>query len=309
MRRGSELPVVVCIDVEPDPRTFAPGEGGRWLGFERLLDSMPPLRERLSDATGAPAAFTWLLRMDPQIAAGYGSPDWVVDAYGDAIHRVLAAGDEVGIHSHTWRWQQDAGRWIADYRDTAWVVHCLDQSLDRFMSSFGRPAEVHRGGDGFLSAELLDRLAERGVKADLTVEPGTPARGAPGGEPASGLVPDYRGVPPDPYLSSPATFPAPDPEAGEGPLLLPLFSTAPSPRPLARRWILTLESRPWVFALRLGGELARRRPPVLTFAFRSDATLRPRWDALNRNLDHLCRRHRARFVTAGAAARSLRDGR
>jgi hypothetical protein len=126
-----------------------------------------------------------------------------------------------------------------------------------------------------------------------------------GGEPTRGLRPDFRAVPADPYLSSPSAFPAPDRSGRDKPLLLPLFSTAPSPRPLARRWILTLESRAWVFALRLAAERARRRPAVLAFAVRSDTTLRPRWEALNRNLDHLCRRHRVRFVTAGAAARSL----
>ncbi len=307
MLTRSETPAVVCIDVEPDQRTFPHGRAPPWLGFERLLGRLPAVRERLQAATGAPAAFTWLLRMDPQIAAGCGSQGWVAEAHGDRIAALLADGDELGVHPHSWRWQQDEGRWIADYGDPAWAVHCLETSLDCFEQSLGRPAAAHRGGDAFLNGEMLERLAARGVKVDLTVEPGKPPAAAPDGEPARGTRPDYRGVPAGPYRSSPGSFPAPGPAGPDEALLLPLFSTAPSPRPLARRATLTLESRPWVFAARLAAERARRRPAVLAFAVRSDATLRPRWEALNRNLEHLCRRHRVRFVTAGTARSLLEE--
>ena len=93
-RRGrSETPVVVCIDVEPDPRVFDRADPPPWLGFERCLERLPQLRRRLAAITGTPAAFTWALRMDPQVEQTWGSAEWVAEAYGEALEEVVAEGD------------------------------------------------------------------------------------------------------------------------------------------------------------------------------------------------------------------------
>ena len=38
--------MVVCIDVEPDARTFPPGEPPSWRGFELLAERIDAIRER-----------------------------------------------------------------------------------------------------------------------------------------------------------------------------------------------------------------------------------------------------------------------
>src|SRR6266851_7664512 len=137
-RRHSDLPIVVCVDVEPDARAFEPGPVPTWLGFERFLERLPALRERLSELTQAPVAFSWFLRMDPQIAETWGSPAWVVEAYGDALDELTRAGDEIGLHTHPWRWDAEATEWVADFEDPAWAERCLTMGLDAFATSFGR---------------------------------------------------------------------------------------------------------------------------------------------------------------------------
>ena len=171
-RRGSEVPVVLCIDVEPDPRQVDRREARPWLGFERLLELLPALRRRLSDATGAPAAFTWFLRMDPQVAETWDSAAWVAEAHGDALAELAADGDELGLHTHLWRWQRE--KWISDHADPTWAEHCVTTGLDAFELAFDRACGVHRGGDHFLSGQILSCLEDRGVKIDLTVEAGEP---------------------------------------------------------------------------------------------------------------------------------------
>src|SRR4051794_15451026 len=84
VRSRREIPVVLCIDVEPDPRVLDPATTPPWDGFERLIERLPALRQRLAEATGKPAAFTWALRMDPQVAEAFGSPSWLAEKYGDA---------------------------------------------------------------------------------------------------------------------------------------------------------------------------------------------------------------------------------
>lgn len=298
-RRHTEVPVVLCVDVEPDLRVFARGDAKPWSGFERFVERLPSLRDRLSGIAGAPVVITWFLRMDPQVAETWGSPTWVAEAYGDALTELVACGDELALHTHTWRWDDGAGTWIADFEDQGWAEHCLAMGLDAFESAFGRPCLAHRGGDRFLCSSMLSRLGEARVKVDLTIEPGWPPGGPSGDGLAAGTLPDYRSVPRGPFRSSPARFPAPA-AGSEGPLLVPLFS----PPALRRRHRLPLPPDSGHFVSRLAFEMLRETPPVLGLVLRSDAAL-DAWDVVEANLEHLARHRRMPFVNASAAADRL----
>ena len=298
-RRHSEVPVVLCVDAEPDLRVFDRRDARPWTGFERFVERLPSLRDRLSSLIGAPVALTWFLRMDPQVAETWGSPAWAAEAYADALDEFVACGDELALHTHTWRWDEQIGTWIADYRDQGWAEHCLSVGLEAFESAFDRPCLSHRGGDHFLCPSMLSRLEMAGVKVDLTIEPGWPPVGPPGGEPANGALPDYRSVPRRPYRSSPARFPAPA-DSPMGPLLVPLFS----PPAMRRRHRLPLPPDSRHFVSRLALETLRETPPVLALVLRSDAAL-DLWDVVTANLIHLARHRRMPFLTASAAADRL----
>jgi hypothetical protein len=297
---AAQIPCVYCIDVEPDPRVFDPPEPPPWEGFERMLEQVPALRGRLEEATGGPVAFNWFLRMDPQVEAAHGTAAWVAEAYSDAFADLLAAGDEIGIHTHTWRWTPDANTWVADFEDSDWAEHCLLSGLDAFESSMGRPCRSHRGGDHFMTGSLFGCLRDRRVRVDLSVEPGLPPENFPADEARRGAPPEFRAIPRNPYRSSPARFPAPDPESRDDPLLIPLTS-ARRRRPPFRRWALSSESTANMFAQRIRLELLRP-PQVLAFAMRTDSALDSRLEAVMANLDTLSRFKGVRFVTAEAAA-------
>lgn len=298
-----------CIDVEPDPRVFDPTEPFPWTGFERILDWLPAVRERLSEATGRPAAFTWLLRMDPQVEKTWGSATWVAEQHEDVFSDLADIGDEFGLHTHTWRWDERSGEWFADYEDPAWAEHCVEIGLDAFESAFGRSCTAHRGGDHYLSGGMLALLGSRGVKVDLTVEPGLGPTSAFEGETARGSTPDYRGAPPVPYRSSAERFPARDPGASNGPLLIPLLS-APRRRPLFRREPLYVWDPPKGFRQRLAAERLRRRPTVIALVLRSDSGLYPGlWEMVTANLDEVARRRGAAFMTATQAAEHFTERR
>jgi hypothetical protein len=304
MPESAARPVVLCIDVEPDERVCDPAAPSPWLGFERCVENLPRLRDRLAESTGRPVAFTWFLRMDEQVEGTWGSRGWAAGAYGELFEGLVREGDELGLHTHPWRWDVNAGDWYADYADAAWAAASLDAALDAFEHSFGRPCEAHRGGDHHLDGVMLERLGSRGVRVDLTVEPGQRPGGAVGGEASRGAGPDYRGLPTTPYRSSPERFPQPD-ARGDGPLLIPLVSALGSRR--FGRTPIPPASSPARFIPRLELELlsAAWAPPVLAFAVRSDAGLGPLWDALERNLLHLARRHDVEFVSATTALEQL----
>src|SRR2546421_9273181 len=126
-----EIPVVLCIDIEPDDRAVDRRNPDRWRGFEQFAPRVETLRERLRRVTGAPVAFTWLVRMDPQVADTWGSPTWAVERYADALAELELRGDELGAHTHLWRWHEGTGEWVTDH-DSAWAKRCVKMSLDAF---------------------------------------------------------------------------------------------------------------------------------------------------------------------------------
>lgn len=302
---GRELPVVLCWDTEPDARVLEPGAVGGWDAFEELLPRIDALRARLAKLTLAPASFSWFLRMDPQVAEVWGSPSWVAEHYATALADLESHGDELGLHTHTWRWDAKPDAWVRDH-NPAWEEHCLELGLKTFESTFGRPCPAHRAGDRILTGEMLRRLRTGGVGVDLTVEPDLPPLGAlEANEIANGLSPDFRGVPLTPYRSSPDAFPAADPASHSDPLLIPLTSAPPGSNGAPR--ILTPYMVPSLFARRLLRITRTVSPPVLAMAIRTDQGAISSWNYIRRNLEHLARVPGVRFVTGSAAAADLRS--
>ena len=297
-RRRGGLPVVICFDVEPDPRTLSAAEAGPWRGFERLAERLPALRARLASLTGHPAEFTWFLRMDPQIERLWGSTEWAPRAYADTLAGLEAAGDELGLHTHTWRWDPDRSGWFADFSDEPWAEHCVTCGLDAFESAFGRRCAAHRGGDAFLSAAMVATLAERRVTVDLTVEPGHAPEPLPAGERHRGRLPDHRGAPSHPFRTNPARFPSEERSSSSLPLFIPHLT---SPAPIRRRPVHASSRN---FAPRLALALLARWPRVLAIAVRTDVAL-DSWETIAANLEHLARHPGVHFVTASSAAATV----
>ncbi len=292
--------MVLCIDVEPDGRALDPQNPGGWDGFLELMRAFVPLRERLSEASGTRASFSWFVRMDPQIERTWGTPAWVIEQWGAVLAALERDGDELGLHTHDWRWHDDVGGWVAVHDDPAWEEHVVEFGLQSFRAALGRRATVHRGGCHNLTAAMLKPLAASGVEVDLTVEPGlAPSSGVSGDERSVGLSPDYRLAPAVPYRASAETFPAPDPTSRSAPLLMPVAS-APGRR--GKRAPLSIGARPWAFPARLALGTMRSQPPVLAFPIRTSFVFLPEWAYITANIEHLAARRGACFVTASTAA-------
>jgi hypothetical protein len=237
--------------------------------------------------------------MDEQVARNWGSPTWGAEEYRADLDALTAEGDEIGLHVHPWRWDEELDQWIVDRRPD-WAARCVHYGLDAYEAAFGRPATTFRAGDGLMSGAMLGALTARGVAADTTVEHGVTQWKPFAGETAYGAPFDSWRVPAEPFRSTPSTFPAPDPSSDAGPLLMPLLG-GPARR---GRWAgtLVLGTHPTFFAVRLLGTLLRRKPPVLVFVLRADDALIQAWDPVLNNLNHLARHPGARFATVTEAA-------
>ena len=182
-----------------------PGRG--WIGFETLVPVMQRFREQLAKASGAAVHFSWLLRLDRQVEKTYGRPDWPLVEYRRELEELQAAGDEIGIHTHAWQWDDEAGDWVADHGNPEWVGKCLEESLATFRGATGRPARIFTHGDHFLSNDVVRRLDRAGIECDLTLEPGQgPLPQMRSGERATGSLPDLFSAPRVPYRPSRRNF-------------------------------------------------------------------------------------------------------
>jgi hypothetical protein len=310
------LPILFCVDIEPDPREVDWGSTESWTGFEKLAIAAPSIRETLEAATRRSAHFTWSLRMDPQIAEVWGDPGWAAQTYQRELALLTDAGDELGVHPHNWRWHATARRWFSERADEGWVAHCAQMALDSYRAAFGHPSASYRHGDRSMTTHLARVIDDAGVQVDVTVEPGRSRVGAFPGELATGWIENTITAPTRPYRPSRDDFRIPDPGRRDGLLMIPLtrglgLDVAGDPdRARPRGWwrTLTLVERPELFR---DGLVRRLNDPTLThlaFAIRSDLPLRSKWAWLEANLAELCRHPRAsefRFCTASEAAHVL----
>jgi hypothetical protein len=201
------IPIVICIDAEPDAQVFSPDAPSPLSGLEQMLKASEPLRARLRASTGRPVHFAWSLRMDPQIAMGYGSPTFLAEKYPMQLDALAAYGDAIGVHPHAWRW--DAGRHltVAAHDDSHYVEDCMEMAVKGFQATFGRVPDYHRYGAHFMSTPTMNLLRDMGVIVDLTVEPGEPpVRDVIAGVVWTGNTGDFRNAPNFAYQPDPQDY-------------------------------------------------------------------------------------------------------
>jgi hypothetical protein len=236
----AQIPVLWCVDVEPDDFVFPPDHPSPWRGFEMLVEETRRLRPRLQEVTGEPARFTWFVRMDPQIALGYGASGWALTHLHAVFEKLRECGDAVGIHPHAWRWDRDRHVWISDHADQAWVDHCLEVSVEAYRDAFGDAPVYQRFGNRFMSTSTMNLARTLGVRLDLTVEPGESSIGPgefQGGE-WIGETPDFADAPRVPYQPDPSDFLRPSEGRADGLWAIPLTSgrVILKDHPVRRRW-------------------------------------------------------------------------
>jgi hypothetical protein len=298
----ARIPVLVMIDVEPDGFFIDRTKKLPWTGFERAVDVMAEVRALLSRHTRRDAHFLWLVRADPQVAETYGSAGWAFEHYRRAFETFLAAGDDVGIHVHAYRWQEGAGTWVEDYGNQEWVEHCVHAGVGAFTTHFGHPPASFTMGMDWTNQATVQLVSGLNVRYELTPILAKESQPFPPRNAFTGVAPDCSRIPARPYHPSPDDFRCAAPDGGDGMWLIPQSSRMarifPSwkralwelvhLRPVAPRGTrkLYLEDDPVHVLPAIDGMLRRVELPYLTFAVRTDQYCRPDTTAVvRRNLE------------------------
>lgn len=216
------IPVVVCVDVEPDARVVDLADPS-WRGTDVLLEKWPALMTLLAEKTGVTSVpLTWFPRADPQIEKSNGLASYALKRYAAHWESAQAAGDEIGLHMHGWRWQEQTGQWSQDHGDAAWMEHCLRSAIGEYRAHFGKTPPVYRGGDHYLDDLVLRVLHEEGIPLDMTLELLPAIQRLVEEEHGTGSLPDCSGAPAYAYRPSVEDFRAPAFDQKQGLGILPL---------------------------------------------------------------------------------------
>lgn len=222
---SSKIPVILCIDVEPDEFFVDRNAPKPWSGFEFSHGYLREMRSRLEEATGHSVHFSWSLRMDPQVAIAYGSATWIADRYAAFLEEYQAMGDDLGLHVHTYRWSDARDGWLDDCGNPEWVAQCLESSVDSYKTVFGDTSRTLRFGNFWLSTAAVNQAEKLGIEYDLTIEPGLASMSKYGNKPPqSGPTPELYRVPRVPYRPSTLDFRKPSADANRRILMVPLTS-------------------------------------------------------------------------------------
>lgn len=75
----SKIPVLICIDVEPDEFFVSRQKPEPWRGYELTHGYIGTWRSALQQLTGDAVHLNWFIRMDPQVALAHGRAFWAVE--------------------------------------------------------------------------------------------------------------------------------------------------------------------------------------------------------------------------------------
>lgn len=317
---ASSIPVIFCIDSEPDKANPERGEATPWALLERCFERLGAYRASLTEATGAHAAFTWAVRADTQVRELYGEAGWGLRVYGSTWRELMARGDDVGLHPHPQRWSTAAQAWVGAQNEPHWDVLMLREAHAAYVEALGAAPFTLRYGNRYMSQALADDAERLGFRYDLTLEPGYGGRsGALPEHRLPGCCPDYFCVPRTPYRARAGDYRTPDPARAAGLWWIPMSTAVISPRapracgpyfravsPRQHAYeVLHPTIGPQAFATAIDHVLGELTQPYLALVIRCDMIDRPEVWA---NLEHLRRHalaHRFEFATPARAMAEL----
>lgn len=170
------------------------------MSWRGLQEGVPNLLRRLAgvtDPSGSPVRFTWLLRSDYQMAQLYGDPAYVAIEFQEFWRERIRVGDEIGWHPHAWRDAATSSIWYQECRDVDWVRTCLHEGHNRLSRHF--PIRTAKPGWTYHDNRTMATFSELGVEVDLSALPGMRYSGTvPGTNLPLGSY-DWSRAPQEPY--------------------------------------------------------------------------------------------------------------
>jgi Glycosyltransferase WbsX len=292
---GTTVPVLLCVDCEPD--VSQPGPGAGLESVEATVELLSRWREHAARATGRDVRLVWLVGMHGLVTEELGHPAAILDRVPEILLGVEEAGDALGVVPRAILRDPGSGHWIPERTSPALASEALGGALVSFKEAVGHAPPILRFGDGLLSTPIVTEAELGGVRYDVTIEPGRLGSRRAGGDTVGTDVAgeDWSRVPRSPYFPSHEDYRKPL-ALGSRPLRMVPMTSGPrwlGGSPLARvravrtygpaRWKqrdpLDMASSDWTgpdtFDQVLLRTLAVERRPLLAFCITTDWVSRP----------------------------------
>jgi hypothetical protein len=167
-----QLWVAFTIDTEPNYPDYVPG----WHSSGSNLDVNPSIPNwswsqywhdlnECFKSQNCPV--TWLVRVDDGPVK-----DNMLTLFRNELFELKSSGDEVGIHIHTWIWDDESSKWVQT-RNPNHEIDVVLRSLDMFRKTLGFRPSSARMGWNTMSNEIMRTLDANGVLVDSSAIPGT----------------------------------------------------------------------------------------------------------------------------------------
>jgi hypothetical protein len=194
----SKLWVALASDTEDNHPNYVPG----WHSCGSNLDLNPSVsnwgwsrywRDLSECFTSQDCPVTWLIRVDNGPIK-----DGMLELFKNEIIELRSNGDEVGIHIHTWAWDQELSKWVQT-KDAKQEIEIVLRSLDMFRKKLGFTPSSVRMGWNAMSNEIMTTLDACGLLVDASAIPGTFSLGKFGNR---DNIYDWSRTPNEPYHPS-----------------------------------------------------------------------------------------------------------
>jgi len=133
-----------------------------------VMETLPGIRDIISETVRDYIAVTWFVRSDSQVAENTGSAAGLVRGWSDFWEEMRNYGDEIAWHPHLYR--RRASGWTP-IQDPKKLAAEAERVWNEITSEGWRPV-TSRIGESVGSTELMIFLDSTGIKADSTALPG-----------------------------------------------------------------------------------------------------------------------------------------
>jgi hypothetical protein len=164
------IPILLCIDVEPDAQNIPLGTKPEWTNVLPAVSYLEEIRLKLQDATNSAVNFLWMLRIDQEIAETYGSATWLIEVYRDLFYDLAAKGDWIGLHPHTEVWDTTCNNWVLDLANPNKDAEEINKAFSLFNETLGfTPPAIHFRPYQMSNA-ILEVVEKWGCRYDVSLE-------------------------------------------------------------------------------------------------------------------------------------------
>lgn len=176
MTQNNEFPYIIGCDCDPDRISFNNNiiaETLTWDGISKGIKNFIYKRKIFNEEHNIKFNMTWFVRSDLQIKHFHQNASYCLEKFNDIWQKLVIEGDEIAWHPHLWNLNSNDNEWYQDTNNDNFIIDCLSQGLEDFISVWGEMPKTVHAGWGFQNNTTMKFLSDSSIIADCSAMPGS----------------------------------------------------------------------------------------------------------------------------------------